>query len=622
MGQGLITFKYGALFKSMAPIITVILSMTAGLLTGCQWSEQKKNSILLIAVDSLGVNQVPCLESQSPQESGFYILCQESVRFTHAYTPSVLAQPALVSILTGKYPQEHRVWHNGSQFLSAQVKSLPERYLSAGYRTSFFSGGPPIWSFSGLNQGYEKFFDHWDVSLKSLYTPSTELFTQFSSWLESIEDEEAFFTTLFLADPQFKNIETYSRSGEVREVSFASQIKAIDESLFSLIKDLTEKKRWDSTHIILTGLNGITNSQHLEELKGFNLLSSNSQVALLIKPAQRKRDLGLQWKIDRNVSLVDLGKTFEDWLEPNSSINSPSSETAFPSFSLTPVLQGPTAKWPQDRKILTESAWGQMLDLAASRFSLRARHWLYLHDQTPKIYNTLVDSFETSPLAEATPLTAKFSQQAQTLFFEKGYENWRRPPASFVQKHFLSSQLWEKYPPSKSLKSQLSFLQKKTIDDEQLLHWLGWLSLKEQNWQEFEYLAKRSQNSDWLYLSERALQKRTAPPQNDCLALLDQLKTLRERPSPKTCDDALFVELVLWLGQTKQSPGKAMVPPFYRLYRWKLIRERIAQVNALNHLVWPVDHETFHKLTYTDMVLALPEFSRQRRQLERWLEKH
>ena len=67
--------------------------------------------MLVIAVDELTATDVICSQDDSPR-SGFQLLCNESVRFTHAFTPSTLTVPALASLLTGHYPIQHRVRHN------------------------------------------------------------------------------------------------------------------------------------------------------------------------------------------------------------------------------------------------------------------------------------------------------------------------------------------------------------------------------------------------------------------------------------------------------------------------------------------------------------------------------
>ena len=112
-------------------------------LSSCSFQKTHSPSFLILVVDSLGFDSVPCHTGKGvyAQRSGFNVFCQSSIRFHHAYTPSVLAQPALTSLLTGLYPYEHGVWSNGSHFLSSQFKTLPEEAIKKGYRSAFFFRG-------------------------------------------------------------------------------------------------------------------------------------------------------------------------------------------------------------------------------------------------------------------------------------------------------------------------------------------------------------------------------------------------------------------------------------------------------------------------------------------------
>ena len=107
---------------------------------GCQWAPSSEPSVLVIAVDFLGYELISCEDNNTPSAyKGFEAFCSESVRFTHAYTPSTMSTSALASIFTAKYPIDHKVLHNGKQFLSANHETIAEVAKIKGYNTSFFS---------------------------------------------------------------------------------------------------------------------------------------------------------------------------------------------------------------------------------------------------------------------------------------------------------------------------------------------------------------------------------------------------------------------------------------------------------------------------------------------------
>jgi len=110
-------------------------------LSGCELTRDNQPSVLVIAVEGLSFETVGC---DAEEFEGLKDFCEESVRFSHAYTPSDMSQASMASLLTGLYPFDHGVRHNGDNFLSARFRTLAEGALARHYRTLFVSGGPPI----------------------------------------------------------------------------------------------------------------------------------------------------------------------------------------------------------------------------------------------------------------------------------------------------------------------------------------------------------------------------------------------------------------------------------------------------------------------------------------------
>lgn len=70
---------------------------------------------------------------QSPAIDG---IAAEGVRFTNAYTNGPVCVPARLSLATGRYPHEHRVWDNRKYTLSPKSDTWMGELKSLGYRTS------------------------------------------------------------------------------------------------------------------------------------------------------------------------------------------------------------------------------------------------------------------------------------------------------------------------------------------------------------------------------------------------------------------------------------------------------------------------------------------------------
>ncbi|NJL25006.1 MAG: sulfatase-like hydrolase/transferase [Calothrix sp. SM1_5_4] len=394
---------------------------------------------LVIAVEGLGFETLNCeVDDGESSVEGFNAFCAESVRFTHAFAPSTMSQATMASLLTGLYPVDHQVRNNGGDFLSARYKTLAEVALSRKYRTFFVSGGPPIWRKSGLAQGFEIFDDNMEIEPGIYYRPAEEVFRQLMQWIDRDLGGQSFMAAAFLADLQFPEIMTRTSDGVIREKSAQGQLEEIGESLGGLVRFLKARKRWNSTNVVLVGLNSLSRFPTDEDPLPLSLRSDSVQVSLFIKPARKERDNPFQWTVDRDVSLVDVGHTMFHWLggdAPSASLSQVQPR------SLASALNKPEPNWKEDRLILTETAWPDWLEGGGVRWAIRQNQFLYIHDKRPLIFNTLTDRMESLPLRTNDPLWLSLNgdvmaliQRAQTLRSKEcshiGLSVWRWP-ASF-----------------------------------------------------------------------------------------------------------------------------------------------------------------------------------------------
>ena len=489
-----------------------LLNLSLGLLiSGCGLARQEKPSVIVVAVDFLGFDQTSC-DSNIGGNGGFSQLCEGAVRFTHAYTPSTMSNASIASILTGLYPTEHKVWHNGKKFLSGNSFTVAEAAIEKGYNTAFFSGGPPVYSKSGIHQGFEVFNDSVNVELNHFYRPAKENFQLLLNWVDSEAYKEPFFSMVYLADLQFPDITTTDASNEIRSRTRQSQVAEVDESLGFLFKELKKRNRWKSTYIVLVGLNGSPDTIASKENPAYSLKTKDTLVSLFIKPPQKPRDLPINWTIDSNVSLVDLGITLFDILE---STQKNGSETSFEVTSLLPVLNKPTTTWSEDRIIVTESAWPQWRGISESRFAVRKGHYLVLYDQELKVYNTLIDRKESNPLALNEPLSKELVKEIEGFFQKIGVAKWSPPDQQIIDKLFVGRQIFSKKVYGKLVKDALK-LSKQRYWDDQLAGWIARYFMVSDRWKAMGSLGKKVYKPLWIYVANRNLGRSAKPPQKGC----------------------------------------------------------------------------------------------------------
>jgi arylsulfatase A-like enzyme len=91
--------------------------------------------ILLVVVDTLRADRLGLLGARRPTTPALDARLRDGLVFEHATTPVPFTSPAVMSLLTGRYPQHHRV-RLIFQRLAPEVPTLPEALAALGYRTA------------------------------------------------------------------------------------------------------------------------------------------------------------------------------------------------------------------------------------------------------------------------------------------------------------------------------------------------------------------------------------------------------------------------------------------------------------------------------------------------------
>lgn len=575
-------------------------------LVACGLKSNQKPSVLLIAVEGLSSDQFFCGEADSEFASGLGVLCDEGVRFTHAFTPSTMSQASLVSLLTGYYPIETGIVHNGAQYLPENAFTSAEAAFLKNYRTAFFSGGAPIWSKSGLDQGFEVFEDNIRATIKKPYRAVDENFGFFLQWVEEFDLTQSFFSVIFLPDLQFGQYVTVDDLGQQRSFGRESQLREINESLAGLIAKLKAKKRWDNTYVILTGVNGTVDASREGEIASVNMHGEGTQVLLLVKPARKARDLGLNWSVDENVTLVDVGATFFEIFETQ--FERPKNSNGLDVVSLKTALIKPQVDWAKERFILSESAWPVWRGVGSSRFSLRQNNLLYFHDHRNRLFNTLTDRFEIQPLSQKERVNRPLLQEIQNFFYEKQFEPWSELPSSYVEKIRLYSEFVMPSKVSKDeIKVRMAHLIQQRLWDKQLIGWLARFAIREGEWSLLEDLGREHIEPLWVYIAKRLKGVEIAPPEHMCWSLLKNVKELQ--PDQRDgCQDEEFNLFLNIISAHTTAQKSSYEDKFIKKYIYTETVETIYSLNMQNSLSWDLDIEKPEGPRLIQLVLLLPEY--------------
>ena len=102
-------------------------------------------NVLFIAVDDLRTS-LGCYGDTLVKSPNIDRFATTARRFEHAYTQQAVCGPSRTSLLTGRLPDNTRVWHNRNLFRDAEpdIVTLPQLFKNHGYHTvslgKIFSG--------------------------------------------------------------------------------------------------------------------------------------------------------------------------------------------------------------------------------------------------------------------------------------------------------------------------------------------------------------------------------------------------------------------------------------------------------------------------------------------------
>ncbi len=576
---------------------------------GCDYIVTPKSSVIIIAVEGLGFDRINCeKELFVESKSGFDSLCKESIRFSHAFSVSPMSQPSVASILTGRSPRSHGVLDNGKNFLSRSHKTIAEVAIDKGYRTSFFSGGPPILRKSGFDQGFELFEDNINILLNQPYRPVKKTIGLLKNWISGLSNSQVFFSFVYLPDLQFNTFTTKDDKGALRKRSIGSQVTEIDESINELFVFLRNKNLWSSTNIFLVGLNNIYElNQRDNESLGSNLFQERTHVSLVVKPHRKKRDGQLNWQIDKNISLTDVGETIFEIMGVTNPNKLKHVDKDFRSRSFKSSLYSPESDIYSERPILLESFWPSWKYSLPQKMSIRFGHSLYTFDNGDiSLYNTLTDRNENYPESiDNLPEGGVFDQISL-----KNYLPSHVLP--YKTNHIRELYLIKKILSKDSIES-LEDIMDEAINFQytDLISLLARRALEDDNWDMLLKLSKYEgpYSKTWELVGNMNLEN-TVEGNEDldaCLKLFADKNLFKS--NYKSCEDPLLSELLNWLNPNyAQKKRDSHREKFLKAYGNFEISRRIYEINLINGEMWDLSKATLLSPSLSELFLSLKDY--------------
>lgn len=564
------------ILRLLATLISIFLVSCDGIYS----TGSRKPTVIIVAIESLNYELAPCLEDEKEgNKSGLAILCKEALRLTHIYTPTTMSQGAFASLFTGQKPENHRVFHNGRVSLAQSWDTLAEKAVRSGVQTAFFSGGPPILSKSGLSQGFEVFDDEFLLK-HPVYRAADDNLAATFKWLKSLNGQSGLVVS-YLPDLQFPFVKTFSEEGREREQSFMAQKQAVDEALAKFFEKLKEQGLWDSSYIIVTGLNGYASAARPGILWRENLFRENVHIPFFIKAPKSENVQAAT--IDNLLSLEDMYYLLTQLVEGS--------------------LQdgGEIAHWierieSRERKYIEiRSDWRNWWFGQPGELSLRTYDYLIFPTEKLTLFHTLVDKTESIPLSEE-----EVGEEALRWLEFRISDSYDRSSKVNTNIYDFIQDLHKEIFQNQSTLEEAKF----TPADSNSFKFLVFAdqAVRQGNWQEL--LSKASDKKLLKYVAKKNLGEKGLPRlTGECDVFFKQGVV---RVNYSSCADPLFVSLLEWEKSRGTDSESVNEKQFMRKYRFYMRYKRMAYLNLITELNWDVDVSTLVGPSRAELYLSLP----------------
>jgi arylsulfatase A-like enzyme/Flp pilus assembly protein TadD len=359
-------------------------------------------NLLVVTLDTLRADHVGSYGYAAARTPRFDSLAARGLRFARAATVVPLTLPAHSSLFTGTFPARHAVRDNGGYYLGEEHETLAEVLNPRGFRTGGFISAFVLDSRWGIDQGFERYFDDFDLSrfekqagMDAIQRPGKETVDEALRWLAA-ERERPFFLWVHLYDPHTPYAAPREYAAQFPRSltgAYDAEIAFADAQLGRLLDALEGDGRLGRTVVAVLGDHGEMLGEHGEQTHGFFVYDAAVRIPLVVAAP------GLAPRVVKDqVRIVDLMPTLLELL----GVSAP---PAVQGTSLLPLAHGERL----NLMALSESwfprfhyGWSELQAIQDERFKL-------IRAPRRELYDLERDPLETADLA------ASDSRRVETL---------------------------------------------------------------------------------------------------------------------------------------------------------------------------------------------------------------
>jgi len=363
----------------------------------------RKLNVLLVTLDTMRADRLGAYGFDEVDTRAIDALAGRGVTFMRAYASTPLTLPSHTSLFTGTHPPYHGVRDNGVHVVPAGLQTLAESFQEAGYRTGAFVGAFVLDSRWGLAQGFDRYFDEFElpeqrqISLSTVQRPGSEVIDTALAWVRE-DDMTPFFMWVHLYDPHTPYEPPEPFRSQYADQPYVGEIAWTDSLVGRLASWLDDSGRSDDTYVVVAADHGESLGEHGEIEHGLLLYESAIRVPLIIATPFDEPQ-GIQRH--ELVSLIDVMPTVLDLtgLETPGEVQ---------GRSLVPLLakHAEVEGWP-DAPVYAETFYPRLhFGWSELQAILKPTYKLIISPE-PELYDLLQDPGEQQDLASGRAATAE-----------------------------------------------------------------------------------------------------------------------------------------------------------------------------------------------------------------------
>jgi arylsulfatase A-like enzyme/Tfp pilus assembly protein PilF len=362
-------------------------------------ARQPEVNVLLITIDTLRADYLGCYGRRSIATPNIDALAARGVRFEQAIAQVPLTAPSHASILTGTYPQVHKVRDMGGFILDDKVPTMATILGQAGFETAAFVGSAVLGHYYRLNRGFTTYGDEMNSGGDTKKIPGVvaevrgEVVTQRAlTWLDK-SAARSFFLWVHYYDPHFPYDPPEPFRGRYPKDPYGGEVAYTDGQVGKLLEGLKARNLQERTLVVLLADHGESLGEHGEYTHGVFLYDSTVHVPLIIAgprvPAGRA--------VPQQVRSIDVLPTVTDYF------GLPAGERVQGSSLLPALLEG---KPPRSNFCYMETLYPKTQMAWSELRGIRTDEWKLVVAPKPELYRYADDRGETRNVVGKFPADA------------------------------------------------------------------------------------------------------------------------------------------------------------------------------------------------------------------------